>query len=139
MNKINQFFDKSPLWQVYIICWFLTGTLIASLFYFLQKIDATSPELVITGEACLKIGAMSGLSFGMMAMLMVSMMRKTTIFWIYAETVEELIDAAKTKDELTSIFNNEFQDLRKKCQGGPQIQELTRLHAIMKTKIKYIN
>lgn len=139
MNKINQFFDTAPLWKVYIAGWFLSGALTASMFYFFQKIGATSPNLLITGEACLKMGALSGLLFGAMIMLSVSMMRKSTIFWAYAEKIEELIDSATTKDELQSIFDNEFQDLRKKCQGGPQIPELTRLYAVMKTKFKYIN
>jgi hypothetical protein len=52
--------------------------------------------------------------------------------------VEALIDGAATRKELVSIFENEFQDLRKKCQGGPQIPELNRLYTIMKTKIKYV-
>lgn len=139
MNKINYFFDKAPMWQVYLVGWFLSGSLISSMFYFLQEIDATSPELIITGEACLKVGATAGLLFGLMIALMVSMMRRSTVFWAYAETVEELIDEATTKAELQSIFDNEFQSLRKKCNGGPQIPELNRLYTVMKTKFKYVN
>lgn len=139
MNKINYFFDKAPMWQVYLVGWFLSGSLISSMFYFLQEIDATRPELIITGEACLKVGATAGLLFGLMIALMVSMMRRSTVFWAYAETVEELIDEATTKAELQSIFDNEFQSLRKKCNGGPQIPELNRLYTVMKTKFKYVN
>lgn len=84
------------------------------------------------------MGALLGLLFGLMVMLMVSMMRKSTIFWEYAKVVEALIDDTTTKDDLDSIFKNEFQDLRKKCQGGPQIPELNRLYTIMKTKYKYV-
>jgi hypothetical protein len=139
MNKINQFFDKSPLWQIYIFGWFFTGAFVAALFYGLQLIDPPNSKMLITGINCIKMGALTGILFGLMIMLMVSMMRKSQIFWDYAKVVEELIEAAKTKDELTSIFNTEFQELRKKCQGGPQIPELNRLYTIMKTKIQYIN
>jgi len=139
MNKINQFFDKSPLWQIYIFGWFFTGAFVAALFYGLQLIAPPNSKMLITGINCIKMGALTGILFGLMIMLMVSMMRKSQIFWDYAKVVEELIEAAKTKDELTSIFNTEFQELRKKRQGGPQIPELNRLYTIMKTKIQYIN
>lgn len=138
MNKINQFFDKAPLWQIYIFGWFASGTIVAAMFYFLQMIDAASPELVITGDKCIKIGATSGLLFGLMFMLMNSIMRKSQAFWDYTKEVEKLIDEAQTKDQLQSILENEFQELRSKCQGGPQIPELNRLFTIMKTKAKYI-
>jgi hypothetical protein len=68
---------------------------------------------------------------------MFSMMRKSTIFWDYAKLVEGLIENTETKESLQSLFDNEFQDLRKKCQGGPQIPELNRLYTIIKTKYKY--
>lgn len=86
----------------------------------------------------MKLGAFIGIPFGAMIVLMVSMMRKAQIFWEYAEVVERLIDEADTKEKVGFVFNNEFQSLREKCQGGPQITELQRLYTIMQTKIKYI-
>jgi hypothetical protein len=139
MKTINYFFEKAPLWQIYIFGWFSTGVLVASMFYFLQLFDATSENLLINGETCIKAGATLGLIFGLMILLMVSMSRKSVIFWSYAEEVEKLIDEANTKDELQSIFDNQFQELRKKCQGGPQIPEVNRLYTVMKTKYKYVN
>lgn len=139
MKTINNFFEKAPLWQIYIFGWFSSGTLVASMFYFLQLVGATSENLLINGETCVKVGVVLGLIFGLLVSLMVSMMRKSTIFWEYAKEVEKLIDDANTKDELQSIFDNQFQELRKKCQGGPQIPELNRLYTVMKTKHKYVN
>ena len=138
MKRINNFFEKAPLWQVYIAGWFLTGAFTAATFYFLQQIDGTRRDLVFNGVVCIKIGATAGILFGLMIMLMVSMMRKSIIFWDYSKEVEKLIEDAKTQEELQSVFNNQFQELRKKCQGGPQIPELTRLYTIMKTKYQYI-
>ena len=137
MNKINQFFDKSPLWQIYIFGWFFTGAFVAALFYGLQLIDPPNSKMLISGINCIKMGALTGTLFGLMFMLIFSMMRKSIIFWDYAKVVESLIDKAETKELLQSIFNNEFQDLRKKYQGGPQISELNRLYTILKTKYKY--
>ena len=138
MKHLNNFFEKSPLWQVYIAMWFLTGSLISAMFYGIQYIGVTSPELGISGIKCIKLGVMSGLLFGLMFTYMISVMRKSQIFWGYAKVVDALIENANTKDELESIFKMEFQNLRKKCQGGPQIPELNRLYTIMKTKHKYI-
>jgi hypothetical protein len=138
MKKLNNFLDKAPLWQVYIFGWLFTGLWVAAIFYGFQLIDPPNSKMLITGINCIKMGALLGLLFGLMVMLMVSMMRKSTIFWEYAKVVEALIDDTTTKDDLDSIFKNEFQDLRKKCQGGPQIPELNRLYTIMKTKYKYV-
>jgi hypothetical protein len=138
MKRLNNFLDKAPLWQVYIFGWFFAGSLFASLFYGLQLIGATSPELLITGINCIKIGAITGILFGLMIMLMVSMMRKSQKFWDYAKVVEELIDKEETQTGLNSIFNNEFQSLRKLSQGGPHIHELNKQYQTMKIKYKYV-
>jgi hypothetical protein len=140
MNKIlNNFIDKAPLWQIYIFGWFFTGVFTALIFYGLDRlIDPPNSEILITGIKCIKMGAMSGLLFGLMFSLMVSMMRKSQIFWDYVKEVESIVEKAKTKEELDLIFNNEFQDLRKKCQGGPQSTELNRIYTIMKTKYKFV-
>jgi hypothetical protein len=69
---------------------------------------------------------------------MISMSRKSQIFWDYSHEVEDLIAEAETQDALNSIFQNQFQELRKQGQGGPQIPELNRLYTIMKTKHKYV-
>lgn len=128
------------MWQIYIAFWFITGGFTGSLFYAVQ-FDArltTSPELDFSGINCIKIGALLGLLFGLMFTLLISSMRKSQIFWTRADEVEALIKLAETKEGLQSIYENEFQDLRKKCQGGPQILELNRLYTIMKTKYKYV-
>jgi hypothetical protein len=138
MKNLNNFLDKAPLWQIYIFGWFLTGTFTASIFYGFQLIDPPNSKMLITGINCIKLGAITGILFGLMFMLMFSMSRKSQIFWDYAKVVEGLIENAETKEALQSIFDNEFQDLRKKCQGGPQIPELNRLYTILKTKYKYV-
>lgn len=140
MKKINSFLDKAPLWQIYIFGWFFTGSFVALIFYGFQFVDIdTNSQIDFSGIKYIKIGAMAGLLFGLMFMLMFSMMRKSQIFWDYAKVVEDLIENANTKESLQSIFDTEFQGLRKKCQGGPQIPELNRLYTIMKTKFKYVN
>ena len=139
MKKISTFLDKAPLWQIYIFGWFFAGTFTASIFYGFQLIDPPSLENQISAINCIKLGAISGLLFGWIFTLSVSMMRKSIIFWDYAKEVETLIEQAETKDALQNIFNNGFQNLRQKCQGGPQTPELNRLYTIIKTKHKYIN
>jgi DNA-binding cell septation regulator SpoVG len=130
MKAINNFFEKAALWKVYIVGWFFTGLFMTSMFFFLPS----TPDLDLSLVKCIKVGAMSGLVFGGMVTAMVSMMRKSGRFWDFAHEVE----SAETREELESIFNNEFQDLLKMGMGRPHSQELTKLYHIMKTKHKYL-
>jgi len=52
--------------------------------------------------------------------------------------VGEGVEAANTRVEVESVFENEFQELRKMSMGRPHSQELTKLYHIMKTKYKYL-
>ena len=135
MKKLNNFLDKAPLWQIYIFGWAFTGLFVFGLFEWVSPLLEGNPLSTIIN---LKIGATAGLLFGLMFMLMFSMIRKSQIFWDYSKVVEDLIENANTKEELQSILENQFQDLRKKCQGGAHIPELNRLYTIMKTKYKYV-
>lgn len=136
MEKINRYMMTGSLWVIFIAGWFMTGAFTGSLFYFLDNVNASA--FALNFEKCVKLGAMVGVPFGAMIVLMVSMIRKSHVFWEYAEVVEKLIEEADTKEKVTFVFNNEFQSLRQKCQGGPQITELQRLYTIMQTKIKYV-
>lgn len=133
MKTLNTFFEKAPLWQVYIFGWLFTAGFTFLLFQFFP--DGT--ESVRNWITNLKIGALMGLPFGLMVFLMASMARKSTKFWDYAKEVEALIDGAETQEKLQSIADNEFQTLMNLHQGHPHGTELHRLWAILKTKYKY--
>lgn len=133
MKTINTFFDKAPLWQIYIFGWLFSGGFTFLLFQFFP--DGT--ELVRNTIVNLKIGGLMGLIFGLMFILMISISRKSTKFWDYAKEVEALIDGAETQEKLQSIADNEFQTLVNLQQGHPHGTELHRLWAILKTKYKY--
>lgn len=124
------------LWVIFIAGWFVSGVFTGSMFYFFDSVNDSA--FALNFEKCVKLGVMLGIPFGAMIVLMVSMIRKSQVFWEYAEVVEKLIDEADTKEKVRFVFNNEFQSLRQKCQGGPQITELNRLYTIMQTKIKYV-
>ena len=139
MKKLNNFLDKAPLLQIYIFGYFVTGLFVASLFYFIPRIESTDQStLVFSGINCIKMGALSGILFGLMFVLMISLTRKSQKFWEYAKEVEALLEKTETKDELQSIFDNEFQTLRKLCQGGSQIGELQKHYQTLKVKYKYV-
>jgi hypothetical protein len=135
MKSINNFFDKAPLWQIYIFGWTLTGLFTFAMFEWVAVwiSDAQLPTTVN-----LKIGATTGIPFGLMVMLMTSMVRRSDKFWDYSKEVGSLIDKAETKDDLDLIFNNEFKSLRELSQGGPHYVELKRQYAIIQTKYKYV-
>ncbi len=133
MKTINTFFDKAPLWQVFIFGWLFTGGFTFLLFQFFPD----GGLLLRKGIVNLKIGGLMGIPFGLMVALMTSMSRKSQKFWDYAKVVEALIDEAETKEELGSIYKGEFQSLIELAQGGPHQSELKRQYAIMQTKYKY--
>ena len=134
MKTVSNFLEKASLWKVYIAGWFFTGLFMFSLF----SLFPSSSDLDFSIGNCLKVGALSGLVFGGMMTAMVSMMRKSSNFWDFSHEVEAKVEAANTKVELESIFDNEFQELRKMSMGRPHSQELTKLYHIMKTKHKYL-
>ena len=134
MKTLNNFLDKAPFWQIYIFGWLFSGTIMTSL----TLLFPTTPELNFDWDKCLKIGALSGLLFGLMTVLLVSMIRKSSKFWEYAKVVEKAIEDANTKESLEAIYETEFQTLKEMTQGGPHQQELNKLYHIMKTKHKYM-
>lgn len=132
MKAFNTFFDKTTLWKVFILGWAFTGG-----FSFLSFELFSMPEANFNTITNLKIGSTMGIPFGLLVTLMISMSRKSQKFWDYAKEVEALIDKTETKDELSSIWENEFQTLRMLAQGGAHLPELTRQYTIMQTKNNY--
>ena len=138
MEKLNTFLDKSPLWQSFLLGWVIFTSSTSAMFYGFQFIGATSQNLLISGENCIEIGIILGVFFSLFFTFLLSMIRKSTIFWNYSKELESLIEETNTKDELHSIFNKEYKELINKCQGGCQIFELNRIKSIIQTKYKYI-
>ena len=134
MKAINNFFDKAPLWKIYIFGWALFSL---STFAMFEWVTILISGTVLPTIVNLKIGATTGILFGLMFMLMFSVTRKSNKFWDYSKEVESLIDKAETKEELGSIWKGEFQSLRELAQGGPHLSELTRQYTIMQIKYKY--
>ena len=134
MKAINNFFNKAPLWKIYIFGWALTGLFTFATF---EWVTILISGTVLPTIVNLKIGATTGILLGLMFMLMFSVTRKSNKFWDYSKEVESLIDKAETKEELDSIYKGEFQSLRELGQGGAHLSELTRQYTIMQTKYKY--
>jgi hypothetical protein len=136
MKTLNNFFEKTHLFKVWLAVYPVLILFISGLCYGLGYL---SGESMFTNDFdYLKFGALMGMVFSWMVILMISMTRKSTIFWDYAKYFEELVDKADTKEELKRIWYNEYNELIDKCQGGPQIGEVKRLKAIIETKYKYI-
>jgi hypothetical protein len=136
MKKINNFFDRAPLWQIYIFGVVFTGGFTFCLFKFIPSADSINP---LTTIIYIKIGLILGLIFGLMITLMTSMMRKSTKFWDLSKILEDKIDLSETKKSLDDIYNNDFQILKELGQGRPHYDEIRRLYTIMKTKYKYVS
>lgn len=135
MNKINYFFDKTPLFKVWLIVALILCVFVSALMYLLDMM--TGDYQFSTLFKYITFGLFSGSMFSLAFTSMVSMSRKSIIFWNYAKHLEDMINKANTKDELEKIWYNDYNDLIKKCLGGAQIGEVKRIRAILETRIKY--
>ena len=126
-------------WYLALPIWYAittTSTFIIG-FGLSQAID--EPNDVFTNPVTsLKFASLMAIPFTLMAMLTVSMSNKSEKFWEYSKEVQALIDKAETKEELGSIYKNEFQTLRDLAQGGPHGTELMKQYTILQTKYKYV-
>ena len=136
MKTLNNFFEKTRLLKVWLVIYLILILFTSSLVY---GLDYLSGESTFTNDFnYLKFGALMGMVFSWMFILMISMSRKSTIFWEYAKYFEGLVDKTNTKEGLEKIWYNEYNELVTKCQGGPEIGEVKRLRTMIKTKYKYI-
>lgn len=136
MKILNNFFEKTHLFKVWLVVYPILILFLSSLVYGLDYISGENT--FINNFNYLKFGALMGIVFSWMFILMISMSRKSIIFWEYAKYFEELVDKTNTKEGLEKIWYNEYNELVTKCQGGSQIGEVKRLRTMIKTKYKYI-
>lgn len=139
MEKLENFIAKARLFKIFLAMFLLTSTLVASVFWLIFVTGLTRPDLSFTGIACIQIGIFFGLIFGVLSVFLVGQMRESQRFWNYAKEVEEIIDNAKSRDDLESIVECEFDTLVDLSLGGPHNHELLRLKTIIRTKYKYLN
>ena len=136
MKTLNNFFEKAHLFKVWLVIYPILIIFISSLFYVL---DYFSGGRTFTDNFnYLKFGVLMGMIPSWMFVIMISMSRKSTIFWNYAEYLEELVFKTNTKEGLEKIWYNEFNELVNKCLGGNQIGEVRRLKTMIQTKYNCI-
>jgi hypothetical protein len=141
MKKLNEFLESSPHWVLFIFCWFLCTVVVAFTFYGMNAIlPSEDPNYVnaFTPFACLKIGAGLGILFGLLMVLMIQTNGKSSIFWELARQLEAEIEETETKEQILSLYENKFNELRKRSLGGPHSTEIVRLDTIMQTRIKFL-
>ena len=122
---------------MWLVVYPLLSIFVSLMTYGLDYIDTTTPTLFKGYINHLYFGLAMSSIFSLMFVLMISMSRKSTIFWDYAKQLEEMANNVKTKEELEHIWYNEYNELVKKCQGGAQIGEVRRIRAIIETRLKY--
>lgn len=126
-------------WYLALPIWYAIMTTVVFIIWFGLSQAMGGPEDVFTNPiTSLKFASLMAIPFTLMAMLMVSMSNKSEKFWDYSKEVHSLIDKAETKEELGSIYKNEFQTLKDLAQGGAHLPELTKQYTILQTKYKYV-
>jgi len=129
MKKLEDFLRTAPIHKVALV-FFIIFSLITLLIGLLFSIETWRMNVLIS--------VILGGLFALVKTLMLSGMRQSELFWNYAKVVESLISSANTKETLEDIHKKEFVDLRNKSMGGPHVDELNRLHTIMKIKYEYV-
>ena len=135
IKSLNNFLEKAHLFKVYVFFYFFSVVFTALIFYLLDMTVET--KVFRETFSYLKLGAAVGVIFSLMFTLMISMQRKSVIFWDYLKFIEEKIEKVSTKTQLLDIWHDEYQQLVSKCQGGPQIAEVKRIRSIIETRYKY--
>lgn len=125
LKNINNFFDKSPLYQVFIV-----NTLTIALFvYFLTfgLVDGNMPNPTrIINVLTISMSAM----FGPVITFAMSQARKSSRFWEMADSVEKRINECNDPVILGGMMMQDIQTLYSLSQGlyhTTKIRELKRL------------
>jgi len=117
MKLFDFLFEKASLLVVGLVS-FVSGAVICFLTLFV--ISITFPF-----EIFLYVSLFSGVVFSLLFINMVYESRKSEIFYNYYDKVVEMVDNAKTIDELENIFDNEVKILRGLSRGGSHTQKIT--------------
>jgi hypothetical protein len=117
MKLFDFLFEKASLLVVGLVSFFF-GAVICFLTLFV--ITITFPFEII-----LYVSLLSGGVFSLLFINMVYESRKSEIFYNYYDKVVEMVDNAKTIDELENIFDNEVKILRGLSRGGSHTQKIT--------------
>jgi hypothetical protein len=131
MKAINKFFGTASLFTTFSVIYasFLIISIpCAFIFVLPDSLDLIQILIVCT---------ISLLFAGMLAFIN-NMFNLSSVFWKYFTYVKYLIENAETKDEIQSIYDNEFQDLVKMQMGNPHNTMIVELYSILKKKYKYV-
>jgi uncharacterized membrane protein len=133
-KTIKLFIKEAPIWQIFTSIFLIISIILFLGLSFLNLFFT----LGFLTFSIIKISISFGLFFGTASVISSTIKRKSCEFWSAAETLECKIEVAKDKKSIDSLFKNDFQDLRKMCQGSPHNEEIVKLYSIMKTKYKYV-
>ncbi len=85
-------------------------------------------------KSAMLIGGLIGCLYGFLNLLRIH----SQSFWKLAKEVEKKIDEAETKTELNHILNEDIVSLDKMAGGNPHFSEVSKLRAVIETKMKYV-
>lgn len=135
MKTINNFFETSSLWKIYILI-FVIFTLIS--YIFLSCVFGIFLKFNDLDLGILK-GSLS-LSFFMTSVFTttVYLFRKSDIFLKKTEEIEKMIDVYNTKSELQEYYKSVLLPLYNDVYSSGQRHELNRLVSMMEMKYKLL-
>lgn len=67
------------------------------------------------------------------------MLRNSKQFWAKARELEDKINNTNDKEELLSLYDNEWKELKRLQMGEPQTSKLTYLYGLLKGKYEASN
>ena len=131
MKKLNDFFEKAPLWKIGLLSFVIIFTLFSVLVRLQPIHDISFARLnyMVAGVSFI---------FSLMMMGMWHTSNESQKFWKFSKEVEDLVSNAETKDQLKSIYENELQALNKMSFGRPHYGEIQKIVAIIHEKEKYV-
>jgi len=135
MKAINYFFNKAPLWVVFLISVVSCLLICSFLFLFLFVTIVPKIEIIIL---LIKIMFILSIVMSGFITLIVKQSRLSDIYWEQSHKVENLINDVYTKSELEDLRDINMINLRYLINTMTHYTEYNRLKSLIDIKIDTI-
>ena len=130
MKQLKNFLENAPLWQIFAL---------SGLCCFMFCIPLFWKMLGMPINDSIAVATFSGIFYGIIVIILSYFSRAKSEFWASVVDFEDLIDAAKTKEELDAIRIFQYPKLKSICpQNIDCIFETERLYSKLINKYYYL-
>lgn len=139
MKKINEFYQKSPLWMLFLVDLFIFGGIIFCMYYFVSGVFDTIPNT----ENIYRTNILKtiGLSFFVGTLISIfslgtrKKIRGVAKFWDLANIIEKEMNNNDNPNYIKFLLDDRLEELKKLSWGGLHYFEIKRLNDLLRMKL----